>query len=81
MVRGTAEDGCLCFRATAQLDCSGGKNFNWGVEFVDDSGRTWWAIPTEIKDSVLRLCHRSFQLDAADQLQQRRRGLRRRQCR
>ena len=67
MVRGTAEDGCLCFRATARLDCSGGKDFSWGVEFVDASGRTWWAIPTEIKDSVLRLCHRSFRLDAADQ--------------
>jgi 1,4-alpha-glucan branching enzyme len=68
MERGTADDGCLCFRATVALDLAErGKGFDWGVSFIYPEGAEKWAIPTEIKDRSLRLCHRSFQFSGQDQ--------------
>jgi 1,4-alpha-glucan branching enzyme len=68
MQRGTADDGCLCFRATVALDLTERGNwFDWGVSFISPDGADKWAIPTEIKDRSSRLCHRSFQFSGQEQ--------------
>src|SRR5690349_604377 len=52
MERFMAEDGCLGFRVTVELDASGsGRRFHWGVTLDGPRGHDVWGIPTESDDT------------------------------
>lgn len=55
-------DGGRCFRAQVGLDASqAGREFRWGVRFHDeDTGRSTWAIASEVKSTESRGRYCSF---------------------
>lgn len=68
MQRTVADDGCVAFRATVELDeAERGRWFAWGVSLLRPDGREDWAIPTEVKDRASRARERWFQFTGAPQ--------------
>ena len=68
MQRVVADDGCLAFTATVQLDSTAqGEQFRWSVTLVHPDGRETSAIPTEVKDRNSRAQERAFVFAGPDQ--------------
>ncbi len=65
MEKADSPDGGCCFRANVELDTSqSGMTFHWGVRFHDNNtGRSTWAIPTEVKSTESHEQVRTFRFD------------------
>jgi len=71
MVREAPATNSVSFRATVRLDTAEhGKEFRWGVSFIDPNGHETWAVPTEVKDRASRERYRSFLFLGASQEEQ-----------
>jgi 1,4-alpha-glucan branching enzyme len=61
-----AEDDCLCFTATVELDDSRiGQQFRWGVILDAPAGNESWGIMSEVNDSNSTQRDRSFILQSS----------------
>jgi len=67
----TADDGCVSYRATVELDDSQtGWLFRWGVLADSPQRQNVWVIPTEVRDSHSSARYLLFNLREAGQTEQ-----------
>jgi 1,4-alpha-glucan branching enzyme len=72
MTEMVAEDGCPAFSAAVEFaDGEAGRQFRWGVILDGPAGANAWGIPTEVGDQNSSERYREFELQAADNPEQR----------